>query len=179
MSGTLQSAFFFGYMLLACWVFFLMMAAVGYWSALAFVRQIYKNFKSGPWERAHAWPAQAGLTWAVSRKHRLATVAHGKEDSHDDDDESGRVWVEVPGGFGAGQGDEGRASPTLRSLYISQALAPPPPPHTQPAMHHVSLGLDGRRPALSSPLRTMRMNQYVLMLKKSAARKMPTEMVVT
>lgn len=47
MSGVLQGSFFFGYMLIICWTFFLMMGSVGFWSALFFVRQIYKNFKSG------------------------------------------------------------------------------------------------------------------------------------
>ena len=46
MSGVLQSSFFFGYMLIICWTFFLMMGAVGFWSALFFVRQIYRNFKA-------------------------------------------------------------------------------------------------------------------------------------
>jgi len=38
--------FFFGYMLLACYATFLLLGAVGFYAALAFVRYIYKNFKT-------------------------------------------------------------------------------------------------------------------------------------
>jgi len=46
MSGFMQGTFFFGYVAISCYFFFLMMGAVGFWSALYFVRQIYKNFKA-------------------------------------------------------------------------------------------------------------------------------------
>ena len=46
MDGVLQSSFFFGYMLIICFVFFLMMGAVGFLSTLTFVRYIYRNFKA-------------------------------------------------------------------------------------------------------------------------------------
>lgn len=46
MSGVFQASFFFGYMLIICFVFFLMMAAVGFMSALTFVQYIYRNFKA-------------------------------------------------------------------------------------------------------------------------------------
>lgn len=46
MSGFMQGTFFFGYVAICCYFFFLMMGAVGFLSALFFVRQIYKNFKA-------------------------------------------------------------------------------------------------------------------------------------
>jgi transmembrane 9 superfamily protein 1 len=36
---------FFGYTTLACYVFFLMMGTVGFFSSLQFVRYMYKNVK--------------------------------------------------------------------------------------------------------------------------------------
>ena len=45
MSGTLQSLQFFGYTLLACYIFFLMLGAVGYFASLRFIRYIYTNIK--------------------------------------------------------------------------------------------------------------------------------------
>eukprot|EP00050_Salpingoeca_kvevrii_P007528 m.296863 g.296863 ORF g.296863 m.296863 type:complete len:593 (+) comp13477_c0_seq1:41-1819(+) len=45
MSGALQSTQFFGYTLLACYIFFLMLGTVGFYSSLLFVRYIYKNLK--------------------------------------------------------------------------------------------------------------------------------------
>lgn len=46
MTGFLQTAFFFGYLTLICFVFFIMLGAVGFWSTLYFVKYIYKNFKA-------------------------------------------------------------------------------------------------------------------------------------
>ena len=40
-----QTVQFFGYTSLACYVFFLMMGAVGFFSSLQFVRYMYKNVK--------------------------------------------------------------------------------------------------------------------------------------
>eukprot|EP00052_Salpingoeca_macrocollata_P016687 m.134589 g.134589 ORF g.134589 m.134589 type:complete len:587 (+) comp20140_c0_seq1:145-1905(+) len=45
MSGTLQTVQFFGYTLLACYMFFLMLGTVGFYSSLTFIRYIYKNLK--------------------------------------------------------------------------------------------------------------------------------------
>jgi len=45
MSGTLQIVQFFGFTMLGCYVFFLMLGTVGFYSSLAFVRYIYKNLK--------------------------------------------------------------------------------------------------------------------------------------
>ncbi|KAL0482691.1 phagocytic receptor MP70 [Acrasis kona] len=45
MNGLLQTAFFFGYVLIACYGFFLMMATVGFLSSLSFVKRIYKVIK--------------------------------------------------------------------------------------------------------------------------------------
>lgn len=45
MSGPLQTVQFFGYTILACYVFFLMLGAVGFYSSLVFVRYIYKHLK--------------------------------------------------------------------------------------------------------------------------------------
>lgn len=45
MSGMLQSVQFFGYTILACYVFFLMLGAVGFYTSLTFVRYIYKHLK--------------------------------------------------------------------------------------------------------------------------------------
>jgi hypothetical protein len=43
MSGLLQSAFFFGYMAGVSYFFFIMLGTIGWFSALLFVRAIYKN----------------------------------------------------------------------------------------------------------------------------------------
>ena len=45
MSGALQTVQFFGYTLLTCYVFFLSLGTVGFFSALKFVRYIYANVK--------------------------------------------------------------------------------------------------------------------------------------
>eukprot|EP00041_Stephanoeca_diplocostata_P036100 m.1300398 g.1300398 ORF g.1300398 m.1300398 type:complete len:595 (+) comp24803_c0_seq2:267-2051(+) len=45
MTGPLQTVQFFGFTLLACYVFFLMLGTVGFYSSLHFVRYIYKNLK--------------------------------------------------------------------------------------------------------------------------------------
>jgi hypothetical protein len=43
MHGFLQLSFYFGYMSLVSWFFFVMLGTVGWWSALVFVRNIYRN----------------------------------------------------------------------------------------------------------------------------------------
>eukprot|EP00038_Savillea_parva_P007891 m.173148 g.173148 ORF g.173148 m.173148 type:complete len:588 (+) comp13650_c0_seq1:41-1804(+) len=45
MTGPLQTVQFFGFTLLGCYVFFLMLGTVGFYSSLYFVRYIYKNLK--------------------------------------------------------------------------------------------------------------------------------------
>ena len=45
MSGALQTMEFFGYTLLACYVFFLMLGTVSFFSSLKFIRYIYVNLK--------------------------------------------------------------------------------------------------------------------------------------
>lgn len=45
MYGGLQSIQFFGYTLLTCYMFFLMLGSVGYYSSLKFIRYIYLNIK--------------------------------------------------------------------------------------------------------------------------------------
>lgn len=45
MYGTLQTVEFFGYTLLSCYVFFLMLGTVSFLSSLTFVRYIYRNLK--------------------------------------------------------------------------------------------------------------------------------------
>jgi len=45
MSGALQSIEFFGYSLLACYVFFLMLGTVSFAASLKFIRYIYVNIK--------------------------------------------------------------------------------------------------------------------------------------
>ncbi|ESO96693.1 hypothetical protein LOTGIDRAFT_174735 [Lottia gigantea] len=45
MSGALQTIEFFGYTFLSCYVFFLMLGTVSYFSSLKFVRYIYVNLK--------------------------------------------------------------------------------------------------------------------------------------
>lgn len=43
MTGILQTAQFFGYTLLSCYVFFLMLGTVSYFASVKFIRYIYKN----------------------------------------------------------------------------------------------------------------------------------------
>ena len=45
MSGSLQSVQFFGYTLLTCYVFFLMLSTVAFFASLKFIRYIYVNLK--------------------------------------------------------------------------------------------------------------------------------------
>ncbi|PRP81869.1 hypothetical protein PROFUN_08733 [Planoprotostelium fungivorum] len=45
MTGTLQSSFYFAYMLLVCFFFFVMLGTVGFYSSLIFVRRIYRGLK--------------------------------------------------------------------------------------------------------------------------------------
>ena len=45
MHGFMQTSFFFGYMAMACYACWLMLGALGFFSALAFVRYIYKSIK--------------------------------------------------------------------------------------------------------------------------------------
>lgn len=45
MYGTLQTVEFFGYTLLSCYVFFLMLGSVSFLASLTFVRYIYRNLK--------------------------------------------------------------------------------------------------------------------------------------
>jgi len=45
MTGFMQTSFFFGYMLMICYGFFLMLGTIGYRASLAFVRHIYKAIK--------------------------------------------------------------------------------------------------------------------------------------
>lgn len=45
MSGMLQSVQFFGYTLLTCYVFFLMLSTVAFYASLKFIRYIYVNLK--------------------------------------------------------------------------------------------------------------------------------------
>lgn len=42
MSGFMQTSFFFGYMLMVCFGFFLMLGTVGWRASLLFVRHIYR-----------------------------------------------------------------------------------------------------------------------------------------
>ena len=45
MSGLLQISFYFGYMGMLCYSLFLMLGAIGFYSSLTFVRQIYRSIK--------------------------------------------------------------------------------------------------------------------------------------
>lgn len=45
MSGLLQTLEFFGYTLLSCYVFFLMLGTVSFFVSLKFIRYIYVNIK--------------------------------------------------------------------------------------------------------------------------------------
>ena len=46
MTGFLQTSFYFGYMANVAFAFFLMMGAVGFYSAWFFVRYIYSSIKT-------------------------------------------------------------------------------------------------------------------------------------
>eukprot|EP00708_Paratrimastix_pyriformis_P002761 GAFH01001516.1.p1 GENE.GAFH01001516.1~~GAFH01001516.1.p1 ORF type:complete len:507 (-),score=197.42 GAFH01001516.1:59-1471(-) len=46
MTGFLQTSFYFGWMLLICYGFFLMLGAVGFYASMAFIRKIYQVVKS-------------------------------------------------------------------------------------------------------------------------------------
>mmetsp|Transcript_19467 Transcript_19467/g.31871 ORF Transcript_19467/g.31871 Transcript_19467/m.31871 type:complete len:596 (-) Transcript_19467:424-2211(-) len=46
MTGFLQTSFYFGYMLIICYAFFVMLGTVGFYSSLVFVRHIYRAIKS-------------------------------------------------------------------------------------------------------------------------------------
>lgn len=45
MSGFMQTSFFFGYMLMVCYAFFIMLGTVGWRASLMFVRHIYRAIK--------------------------------------------------------------------------------------------------------------------------------------
>jgi hypothetical protein len=45
MEGVMQMCFFFGYTMLTCWGFFLMLSTVGFFSSMAFVKSIYGAIK--------------------------------------------------------------------------------------------------------------------------------------
>ena len=45
MSGLLQGTQFFGYTILACYVFFLMLGTVSFFASLTFIRYIYQSLK--------------------------------------------------------------------------------------------------------------------------------------
>ena len=45
LAGLMQASFYFGYMLMVCYAFFLMLGSVGFRASLAFVRHIYKAIK--------------------------------------------------------------------------------------------------------------------------------------
>ncbi|KAI7835337.1 hypothetical protein COHA_010761 [Chlorella ohadii] len=45
MNGLMQASFYFGYMLMVCYGFFLMLGSVGFRASLSFVRHIYKAIK--------------------------------------------------------------------------------------------------------------------------------------
>lgn len=46
MTGFLQASFYFGYMLMLCYFFFIMLGAVGFYSSLLFIKHIYSNLKT-------------------------------------------------------------------------------------------------------------------------------------
>lgn len=53
MSGFLQGVQFFGYTLLACYIFFLMLGTVSFFASLKFIKYIYRNLKMdwlGEWK---------------------------------------------------------------------------------------------------------------------------------
>ena len=43
MTGLLQGSFYFAYMLVVCYFFFILLGSVGFFSALIFVRRIYRK----------------------------------------------------------------------------------------------------------------------------------------
>ena len=45
MSGVVQTVEFFGYTILTCYVFFLMLGTVSFFASLKFIRYIYVNIK--------------------------------------------------------------------------------------------------------------------------------------
>jgi len=45
MTGPLQACFYFGYMMVLCYYFFIMLGTVGFYSSLVFVRHIYDHLK--------------------------------------------------------------------------------------------------------------------------------------
>jgi hypothetical protein len=45
MNGLMQASFYFGYMLMVCYAFFLMLGSVGFRASLAFVKHMYKSIK--------------------------------------------------------------------------------------------------------------------------------------
>lgn len=45
MYGTLQTLEYFGYTILVCYIFFLALGTVSFFSSLKFVRYIYQNIK--------------------------------------------------------------------------------------------------------------------------------------
>ena len=46
MYGTLQTLEYFGYTLLACYIFFLMLGTASFFSSLTFVQYMYRNLKT-------------------------------------------------------------------------------------------------------------------------------------
>eukprot|EP00003_Mantamonas_plastica_P025064 TRINITY_DN4827_c0_g1_i5.p1 TRINITY_DN4827_c0_g1~~TRINITY_DN4827_c0_g1_i5.p1 ORF type:complete len:522 (+),score=117.36 TRINITY_DN4827_c0_g1_i5:3-1568(+) len=46
MSGTLQSSFYFGYMLMICYGFFIMLGTIGWFSSLVFIKRIFSVLKA-------------------------------------------------------------------------------------------------------------------------------------
>jgi transmembrane 9 superfamily protein 1 len=46
MSGSLQTANYFGYTFLLCYIVFMMLGTVGFFSSLKFVKYIYSNVKT-------------------------------------------------------------------------------------------------------------------------------------
>lgn len=46
MNGVIQWVQFFGYTILACYIFFLMLGTVSFFASLRFVKYIYRNLKS-------------------------------------------------------------------------------------------------------------------------------------
>lgn len=45
MYGTLQTVEFFGYTILSCYIFFLMIGTASFFASLMFVKYIYRNLK--------------------------------------------------------------------------------------------------------------------------------------
>ena len=65
MSGFMQTSFFFGYMLMVCYAFFLMLGAVGYKSSLVFVRHIYRQVRLAEQARVLSMPESLPESWRV------------------------------------------------------------------------------------------------------------------